>query len=195
MSNRYLQLFLISNLLVILDQYTKMWVNTHIPQGHFIVAIENFLKITHIRNPGVAFGLFAESPSTIKTYVFVGFSVIAIIAILVFYHQNPRGNIMVRAALILIFSGAIGNMIDRVVYHEVIDFIDIYFGNSHWPAFNVADSCITIGVMFMFADLFRGGKVPHEAESASDTSSETVDDSDVPEKPEAPDSPDAPENR
>lgn len=178
MSNRYLQLFLISNLLIILDQYTKMWVATHIPQGHFILAVKNFLAITHVRNPGVAFGLFAEGPSNLKTYILVGFSVVAIIAILVFYHQNPRDNLMVRFALILIFSGAIGNLIDRVLYHEVIDFIDIYFGNFHWPAFNIADSCITIGVIMMFFDLIRGGGHEPQPVTATKASSEPPENSD-----------------
>jgi signal peptidase II len=168
LSNRYLQLFLASNILIILDQYTKMWVNTHIPKHRFIMVIDNFFAITHIRNPGVAFGLFADGPSEYKTYVFIGFSIIAIVAILIFFHQTPRENKMVRVALILIFSGAIGNMIDRILYHEVIDFLDFFYGSYHWPAFNIADSCITIGVMLMFLDLIQAGKKP-QVEDSSDT--------------------------
>jgi len=178
LSNRYLQLFLISNLLIILDQYTKMWVVTHIPQGHFISVLENLLAITHIRNPGVAFGLFAEGSSDLKIYIFVGFSLIAIIAILIFYHQNPSHNLMVRWALILIFSGAIGNLIDRVLYHEVIDFIDIFFGSYHWPAFNIADSCITIGVVLMFFDLIRGGGHEPPPVESSETPPDSPENSD-----------------
>ena len=167
MSNRYLQLFLASNILIILDQYTKMWVNTHIPKHHSIMVLDNFFALTHIRNPGVAFGLGADWSSQYKTYMFIGFSVIAIIAILIFFHQTPPGNKIVRVGLILIFSGAIGNMIDRILYQEVIDFLDLFVGGYHWPAFNIADSCITIGVFLMFVDLILAGKAP-QVEGSSD---------------------------
>lgn len=130
--------------------------------------IDNFFAITHIRNPGVAFGLFAEGPSEYKTYLFIAFSVIAIVAILVFFHQTPQKNRMVRIGLILIFSGAIGNLIDRILYQEVIDFLDFFYGSYHWPAFNIADSCITIGVLLMFADLIQAGRAS-QVEDSSDT--------------------------
>ena len=165
MNSRYFFLFIVSNVLIILDQYTKLWVTNHIPQGHFIMVVDNFFALSHIRNPGVAFGLFAEGPSNLKTYIFIGFSIIAIIAILIVFHKTPRGNTMVLAALIMIFSGAIGNLIDRILYHEVIDFIDFFYNHYHWPAFNIADSCITIGVGLMFVDLFRSGREPEVEDS------------------------------
>jgi len=167
LSNRYLQLFLASNILIILDQYTKMWVNTHIPKHHSIMVFNDFFALTHIRNPGVAFGLGADWSSQYKTYMFIGFSIIAIIAILIFFHQTPPGNKIVRVGLILIFSGAIGNMIDRILYQEVIDFLDLFVGGYHWPAFNIADSCITIGVFLMFVDLILAGKTS-QVEGSSD---------------------------
>jgi signal peptidase II len=81
---------------------------------------------------------------------------VAIFSILFIYYKKPDEKKMVRTGLILIFSGAIGNLIDRIAYAEVVDFVDIYFGNYHWPAFNFADACITIGVGFMIIDLFQG---------------------------------------
>ncbi len=173
MKTRYFYLFLASNVLIILDQYTKMWVTTHIPQGHFIMVIDNLFALTHIRNPGVAFGLFAEGPSVLKTYLFVGFSIIAIIAIMIVFHKTPRENKTVLIALILIFSGAIGNLIDRVLYHEVIDFLDIFYNHYHWPAFNVADSCITFGVGLMFIDLIRSGGQVSQADDSPDSPEST----------------------
>ena len=83
-------------------------------------------------------------------------SIIAILAILVIFHQTRKNKKIVQTGLVLVFSGAIGNLIDRVLHKEVIDFIDIFIDNQHWPAFNVADSCITIGVMFMIADMLVG---------------------------------------
>ena len=103
----------------------------------------------------MAFGLFAGLESEYKAWIFVFISTVAIIAILVIYHQTPREHRMVRTGLILIFSGAIGNLIDRVVYKEVIDFLDFYYKGVHWPAFNIADSCITIGVGLMILDLLK----------------------------------------
>lgn len=131
------------------------------------MVIDNFFAITHIRNPGVAFGLFADGPSEYKTYLFIGFSIIAIVAILIFFHQTPQENKMVRVALILIFSGAIGNLIDRILYQEVIDFLDFFYGSYHWPAFNVADSCITIGVLLMFVDLIQSGRASQTGGSSN----------------------------
>ena len=83
-------------------------------------------------------------------------STIAIIAILSIFHHLPEFKKAARIGLILIFSGAIGNLIDRILHKEVIDFIDFFYNGTHWPAFNVADACITIGVGFMIFDLIFG---------------------------------------
>ena len=156
MKNKYLQLLLVSNFLIILDQLTKFLVTIHVPKHYSISMIEGFFSITHIRNSGVAFGLFAEQESEYKVLFFIIISLIAIVAILIIFHQSPDDKHTVRVGLILIFSGAVGNLIDRILHKEVIDFLDFYYKGSHWPAFNVADSCITIGVSFMIFDLFFG---------------------------------------
>ncbi len=156
MKNKYLQLLLASNFLIVLDQITKYMVTIHVPLHYSISVVEGFFSITHIRNPGVAFGLFAGHESEYKVLFFVVISIIAILAILIIFHQTPDDKRMVKVGLILIFSGAIGNLIDRILHKEVIDFLDFFYNGSHWPAFNVADSCITIGVSFMIVDLFCG---------------------------------------
>lgn len=149
-----------SNALIIIDQYTKFMVTLHIPLNYSIRVVDNFFQLTHIRNSGVAFGLFASSDSDTKALFFIAFSSIAIIAILVFFHHTLDHKKMAQAGLILLFSGAIGNLIDRILYHEVIDFLDFYYKNFHWPAFNVADSCITIGVTLVLFDQFIHGDKP-----------------------------------
>jgi len=121
-----------------------------------ISVVEGFFNITHIRNPGVAFGLFARHESEYKALFFIVISIIAIIAILSIFHQSPENKRAVRIGLILIFSGAVGNLIDRILFKEVIDFLDFFYEGFHWPAFNVADACITTGVSFMIYDLFFG---------------------------------------
>ena len=154
MRKKYLQLLLISGALILIDQWTKFLVTIHIPLYFSVRVIDDFFNITHIRNPGVAFGLFANHESEYKVLFFIVISAIAIVAILILFHQTPNNRRMVRIGLTLILSGAIGNLMDRVVHKEVIDFIDFYYQKFHWPAFNVADSCITIGVALMILDLF-----------------------------------------
>ena len=166
MKNKYLYLLVLSNVMIILDQVTKFLVATKIPLYYSIEVIHGLLNITHVRNPGVAFGLFANQELEYKALIFVVVSAVAAVAILVIFYQSPEAKIMANTGLILIFSGAVGNMIDRVVHKEVIDFVDIYFRNFHWPAFNVADSCITIGVTLMIIDLFKhhpGGETPSDS--------------------------------
>lgn len=155
MKNKYLYLLLISNALIIFDQYTKYMVSVHIPKYYSMSVIDHFFNLTHIRNTGVAFGLFSGLNSEYKTLFFVGVSSLAIIAILSFFRNTPDDRKMGLLGLILIFSGAVGNMIDRILYGEVVDFLDFFYKGYHWPAFNVADSCITIGVGLMMIDLFR----------------------------------------
>jgi signal peptidase II len=160
LSNKYFLLFIISGTLIVVDQYTKFMVALHIPLNYSIQVIEDLFNLTHIRNSGVAFGLFADQQSEYKALMFITISTIAIMAILVIFHQNPKDKKIVQTGLILIFSGAIGNLIDRTLHGEVIDFVDVVINGYHFPAFNVADSCITIGVSLMVLDLFCGQSEP-----------------------------------
>ena len=156
MKNKYVLLFFVSGVLIVMDQYTKLMVSLHIPLNYSVKVVEGFFNFTHIRNSGVAFGLFASQQSEYKALVFIAISTIAIIAILVIFHQTPKEKKMVQTGLILIFSGAIGNLIDRILHGEVIDFVDFFINRHHFPAFNIADSCITVGVIMMVIDLFFG---------------------------------------
>ena len=158
MGNKYLFLFVISSALIIIDQYTKFMVSLHIPLNYSVNVVAGFFNLTHIRNSGVAFGIFSEQNSELKPYLLIFVSIIAIIAILAIFHQTDREKKMVQTGLVLVFSGAIGNLIDRVLHKEVIDFIDIFFENQHWPAFNIADACITIGVVLLAADMLVNSK-------------------------------------
>ena len=156
--------------MVILDQYTKFMVSIHVPLHYSISVFEGFFNITHIRNPGVAFGLFASNEFEYKALFFIVISLVAIVAILVIFHQSPYDKRSVRFGLILIFSGAVGNLIDRIVHGEVIDFLDFFYGGTHWPSFNIADSCITIGVSCMIFDLFFGYSVVASSSKPSNRS-------------------------
>ena len=160
MKNKYVLLFFVSGVLIVMDQYTKLMVSLHIPLNYSVKVVEGFFNFTHIRNSGVAFGLFANQQSEYKALMFIAISTIAIIAILVIFHQTPKEKKMVQTGLILIFSGAIGNLIDRILHGEVIDFVDFFINRHHFPAFNIADSCITVGVIMMVIDLFFGEAGP-----------------------------------
>ena len=160
MKNKYVLLFFVSGVLIVMDRYTKLMVSLHIPLNYSVKVVEDFFNLTHIRNSGVAFGLFASQQSEYKALMFIAISTIAIIAILVIFHQTPKEKKMVQTGLILIFSGAIGNLIDRILHGEVIDFVDFFINRHHFPAFNIADSCITVGVIMMVIDLFFGEAGP-----------------------------------
>lgn len=115
--------------------------------NHSVTVIGNFFNLTYIRNKGAVFGLFAESHATFRLFFFIIFSVLAIGFILMMLRRLPEKETGLVIALTFILSGAIGNLIDRLAYGEVIDFLDFYWSTFHWPAFNFADSFITLGVL------------------------------------------------
>ncbi len=144
---KLLSLVITTSSVVFLDYLTKRLVNTHIDQSEAIPLL-SFLRIVHVQNKGAAFGLFSD----IGNSIFIIISFIAIILVVV-YLLNIKGGIET-FSLSLILGGAIGNLIDRLLRGGVIDFIDFYIGKWHWPAFNVADSSLTIGmVLFLLANL------------------------------------------
>ncbi|MBI4523789.1 MAG: signal peptidase II [Deltaproteobacteria bacterium] len=143
--------------IIALDQASKVIVDRVMMLNHSIPVIENIFNLTYIRNKGAAFGIFAESSETFRLGFLVLFSVLAIgfiVKILSSLPQNEKGLI---TALSFILGGALGNLIDRLLYGEVIDFLDLYWSKYHWPAFNVADSFITMGVLFIVYRLLRSG--------------------------------------
>ena len=135
---------------IICDQLTKYVVRETIPLYETFIEVGIF-SIVHGQNTGSAFGLFAGF-----TNFLIIASLIGLALILYFFVKQASANLFVRIAVGLIVGGAVGNLIDRVLYKEVIDFLDFFIGRYHWPAFNVADSCITIGVGMMILDSFMG---------------------------------------
>jgi signal peptidase II len=127
------------------DQITKLYIVRIMTLHESIPVIDNAFSITYLRNPGAAFGLLAESGFRIP--FLSGVSLVAMVAIIVAAYNLPSNHRTDDTALSLIFAGAGGNLIDRIRLGEVIDFLDIYWRNHHWPAFNIADSCICLGVL------------------------------------------------
>ena len=132
--------------IVVIDQLTKFIVDHTMPLYHSIPVIDHFFNLTYIRNTGAAFGILAGSTAAFRLPFLMIFSLLAIGFIIVMLRRLPERETGLITALAFILGGAIGNLIDRFAYGEVIDFLDFYWANYHWPAFNVADSFITIGV-------------------------------------------------
>jgi len=151
---KYIYLVLIGGVTIILDQITKVIVQNKFDLHESIVVMEGFFSLTYILNPGAAFGFMADQSETFRAIFFGIVSILALSLLIAFFRQTPANDTFSLIALSLLFGGAIGNMIDRVRLGEVVDFLDFYVGQSHWPAFNVADSAITIGVSIMMVHLF-----------------------------------------
>lgn len=156
---KYLRLLLIAGTVILLDQLTKYIILKNFALHESLTVIPGLFDITHIHNPGGAFGFFSDQSPVVRKLVFRVFSVIAVFVVLYFYHQTPKHETWISCALALIFGGAIGNLIDRFRFGIVVDFLDFYIGNNHWPAFNVADSAITVGVTVFVVHLLFG-KMP-----------------------------------
>lgn len=143
--------------IVAADQLSKWWVMTHFALHESKTIIPGFFNLTSIRNTGAAFGLLAGTDGAWRPWFFGGIALAALVAIGFLYNQyRQRGRVYVYA-LASIAGGAVGNLIDRVRFGAVVDFLDFYIGRYHWPAFNVADSAIVVGV-----GLFLIGSFMHE---------------------------------
>lgn len=135
---------------LLLDQLTKELVLTGMSLHQSIELLENFAHLTHVRNPGAAFGILADHSLRLPFFILV--SVVAACGILWYLRKEKGGSLRLQLGLGLIFSGALGNLIDRIRFSEVIDFIDLHWYQYHWPAFNVADSAICVGVGLLLLD-------------------------------------------
>ncbi len=148
-STRYVLLALVSTITVLLDQATKLQIMQNMRLHESIQVVPDFLSITYIRNPGAAFGILASSSNGFRLIFFGLTSIFALVLLAtILYRLKPDdwgGQLSVAA----VFGWAIGNLLDRVRFGEVIDFLDVYVGAYHWPAFNVADAAISVGVCYL----------------------------------------------
>jgi signal peptidase II len=143
-------------LLIAADQLTKYLLTLYLPVNSGKVVIPGFFNLVHVRNTGGAFSMFAAGHSTPRLAVFIILTVIVLAVLVYAYNKTGKNDRWTRAAYILIAGGAAGNLIDRIRMGEVIDFLDFYAGSYHWPAFNVADSAITVGAGLLLLSLIRG---------------------------------------
>lgn len=150
---RYRTLSIIAVIIVVLDQVTKLYVDANFRLHETVPVIRDFFHLTYVRNKGAAFGILADN--AIRIPFFITVSVVALLGILWYIKKIRDDQKLALFSLSLIFSGALGNLIDRIRLGEVIDFLDFFWQRHHWPAFNVADSAITVGVALLFIEMWR----------------------------------------
>jgi signal peptidase II len=134
---------------VILDQISKAMVTGALKVHESIPLIQGFFNLVHVRNRGMAFGLMSRSHADAAFWFLVGASCIAIGLLLFWFFRLKGDDTRMTPGLSLILGGAVGNLIDRIRFREVVDFLDVFWGSYHWPAFNVADAAITIGTIWV----------------------------------------------
>jgi len=134
---------------VVLDQVSKAVALAHLIPGHPLVLAERWLSLTLVMNPGLAFGLLGTVPPAWR-WVVAALSIVALLVLArVALRVLPTGGVTGVIAVGLIFGGAVGNLIDRARFGAVVDFVDVHWRTWHWPAFNIADSAITVGVVLL----------------------------------------------
>jgi len=141
--------------IVFLDQVTKAVIvkNFLLHDSHTV--INGFFNIVYVMNPGAAFGFLADMSETFRYLFFIGITVLVMMLIIYYIVKIESQNKLYVLSLTLIFAGAVGNLIDRIRFGAVVDFLDFYIGTAHWPAFNVADSSITIGAVLIVWGMIR----------------------------------------
>jgi signal peptidase II len=140
---------------LLIDQLTKLWIVNRFSYGERWVVIPDFFNLTHVRNPGGAFSFLATVSEDIRQAFFLGTGALAIVLLLTFFRRLEPGEWLSAMAIGGVLGGAIGNLTDRIVYGEVIDFLDFrLFGGYVWPTFNMADSWIVVGVGILMIEMF-----------------------------------------
>lgn len=155
MKKRAIFFILIASLLVV-DQVSKILIAKNIPLNSSREVIPHFFHLVHIRNKGAIFGFFSQTGNS-WVFIFLTLASFAALGLVVFYFfKTPPKEKFLTLALSLILAGALGNLIDRILRGSVIDFLDFSAKGWHWPSFNVADSCITVGALLLvFIFLFK----------------------------------------
>ncbi len=150
--------FLLAILVVLLDRWTKHLASVRIPLYTHIQVIPGFFRITHTENTGAAFSLFADSPWHWRTALLIGFSLAAMLVVLVLLWKQTRALTVTGIALSLILGGAFGNLWDRVARGRVVDFLLFYIKQYQWPVFNLADSAIVVGACLLIMEIIFSPK-------------------------------------
>ncbi len=153
MKRKYWVLLITFAVVLFLDQYTKFVVEKDLPLHQRVEVVHGFFNLTHVRNPGGAFGILGGRRGPWGSVFFVGVSAIAIVSILFFFRRIREDEKNLALSFSLVLAGAVGNLLDRLRYGEVVDFLEFYVSSFYWPAFNIADSAICIGIGLMAIEM------------------------------------------
>ncbi|MGV8059548.1 MAG: signal peptidase II [Smithellaceae bacterium] len=144
--------------IIALDQITKAAISSRFLMHESYEVLNGFFNLVYVMNPGAAFGFLSGASATFRYIFFIGVTFIAILLIIYYLVKSKPGSIVSVISLTLIFAGAVGNLIDRIRFGAVVDFLDVYIGTWHWPAFNVADSAITVGAILIIWEMVISNK-------------------------------------
>ncbi len=148
--------FLLLSLAVLaLDQWTKWLVEIHLPYPSSQEVVPGFFHLSHLRNTGVAFGMFDSFGPAFSRWGLALLALGALSLVAWLFRTTPDSSTLLLTALALVLGGATGNLLDRVLQGSVTDFLGVYLGSYRWPDFNVADSAISVGLVFLLFDSFR----------------------------------------
>ncbi len=153
--------FLVAALALLLDQGTKQLILARLSEFSVLPVIPGFFRLVRVENRGMAFGMFSDSSSSWSLFLLILISAAAIGFVATMIWKIDANERRLGVALALILGGAAGNLLDRLVYGHVIDFLDFYLASYHWPAFNVADSVILLGAATLLLDLFAERPAAH----------------------------------
>ena len=145
----------ISFVIIVLDAVTKWLVSANISLHDAVTVVPNFFSIVHVRNTGAAFGIGANAESQVVPLLLNSGAILVFLIVVAYALRTPLTDRTLQVGLHLILGGAIGNLVDRFRFGYVVDFLDFYVRDHHWPAFNVADSAICIGIALLFLDMRR----------------------------------------
>ena len=155
-STLYRSAYLTVSLAVLfLDQWTKGLITRTFDVHQSSTVMANFFDITYVRNSGAAFGLFASVDSSLKAIILNTVAILVFLVVSGYALRTPHRSVRLQVGFALILGGAVGNLLDRVRFGYVVDFLDFSIAGHHWPAFNVADSAICIGVGLLFLDMLH----------------------------------------
>jgi signal peptidase II len=145
----------LATIVVLIDQVSKWLASSQIPPHQILSVIPGFFNIVLVKNRGMAFGLLNQAHSELSS-LFLLAAMIAAIGVILFFFWIKKDQLWLTIGLSLILGGAVGNLIDRIQLGYVIDFLDFFVSGYHWPAFNMADSAVTVGTLWLLFNVIKG---------------------------------------
>lgn len=157
MFGKWVQLIIVMALVVLSDQASKLAIIKWLAPIGRVKVIPGFFNLVYVMNSGMAFGLLSGNYSTLRVVLLTASALVAVGAIIYFVHTSGDRERLFIFGLSLVAGGAIGNMIDRLRFGGVVDFLDFYISSAHWPSFNLADAGVTVGTIILLIHFWRAG--------------------------------------